>query len=183
MAIGEVIREARLQLGITQEQVGSMTYISSKTVSAIECGRRHISPEALGALVQQMDNPRLAMEAAVAITGGSYGSPWLDGKGVDLHRASVQLKTVEELQEARSSIGAVRVANRPESATAEELADVERSVMQALDARVAIDHYIAVICSEYGISMARVHRAHREKLEQRGYVRRQKETAPRGAAK
>ena len=183
MAIGEVIREARLQLGITQEQAGGIAFVSSKTISSYECGRRHIAPEVLGVLVQQLDNPRLCMEAAAQITGGAYCSPWLDGEGVDLHRTSVWAKTLEELQEAACAVAATKVANRPQRAVESELAQVRESLMQVLDARVAIDHYVAVICQEYGESIGATYKAHREKLESRGYVQRQKKTAPRGAAR
>ncbi len=183
MAIGEVIKQARIQLGITQEQAGGIAYISPKTVSAIECGRRSIAPEVLGALVRQLDNPRLSMEAAAEVTGGAYCTPWLDGEGVDLHRTSVWAKALEELQEAADAVGATRLANRPQRATEVERTQVRESLMQVLDARVAIDHYVAVICQEFGFSISATYRAHREKLEQRGYVRRKKETAPRGAAR
>lgn len=183
MAIGEVIKQARLQLGITQEQAGGIAFVSSKTISSYECGRRSIAAEVLGVLVRQLDNPRLTMEAAAEITGGAYCTPWLDGDGVDLHRTSVWAKALEELQEAVSAVGATRVANRPQRATETELAQVRESLMQVLDARVAIDHYVAIICQEYGISISATYRAHREKLENRGYVQKQKKTAHRGAAR
>lgn len=183
MAIGEAIRQARAQLGITQQDVGGIAYISPKTVSAIECGRRRIDPDVLGTLVQQLDHPRLTMEAMATVTGGAYCSPWLDGDGVDLHRTSVWAKALEELQEAAEAVAATRVANRPQRATDGEQVQVRESLMQVLDARVAIDHYVAVICQEYGVSVTETYRLHREKLESRGYVQRQKKTARRGAAR
>ena len=183
MAIGEAIRQARAQLGITQQDVGGIAYISPKTVSAIECGRRRIDPDVLGTLVQQLDHPRLTMEAVATVTGGAYCSPWLDGDGVDLHRTSVWAKALEELQEAAEAVAAARVANRPHRATEAEREQVRESLMQVLDARVAIDHYVAVVCEEYQISVGQLYQAHREKLEQRGYVRAKKRAAQSRAAR
>jgi transcriptional regulator with XRE-family HTH domain len=177
MAIGEVIREARVQLGITQEDVGGIAYISPKTVSAIECGRRRIAPEVLGELVRRLDHPRLSMEAAAEVTGGAYSTPWLDGEGVDLHRVSVWAKALEELQEAAAAVGATKLVNKPERASEAERAQVHESLMQVLDARVAVDHYVAIICQEFGLSVTAVYQSHKSKLEQRGYIRKKKRAA------
>ena len=178
MAIGDVLREARLQLGITQEQVGGIAYISPKTVSAYETGRRTVAPEVMEVLVKQLDHPRLCMEAAAAVTGGAYCSPWLDGERVDFHRVSVWAKVLEELEEAKQAVGAVCLVNYPQADDCETMQRVQESLMQLLDARVAIDHYAAVICRDFGLSISAVYQAHRVKLESRGYVKpRQKKAA------
>jgi len=178
MAIGEVLREARMQLGITQEQISGIAYVSPKTVSAYETGRRTVSPEVMEVLVKELDDPRLTMEAAATVTGGVYCSPWLDGERVDLHRASVWAKVLEELEEAMHAVGAVCLVNRPQKGDNEAIERVQESLMQLLDARVAIDHYAAVICKDFGLSITAVYQAHRRKLESRGYVKpRQKKAA------
>lgn len=178
MAIGEVLREARQQLGITQEQVGGIAYISPKTVSAYETGRRAVTPEVMEVLVKQLDHPRLCMEAAATITGGAYCSPWLDGERVDLHRVSVWAKVLEELEEAMRAVGAVCLVNHPQTDDCEAMQRVQESIMQLLDARVAVDHYVAVICRDFDLSISAVYQAHRRKLESRGYVKpRQKKAA------
>lgn len=181
LAIGDMIREARQQMGITQAAAAGVAFVSPKTVSAIECGRRGIDPSVLGALVRQLDNPRLCMEAAAEITGGAYCSPWLDGEGVDLHRTSVWAKALEELREAAETMAATRLANQPVKASEHERNQVRESLVQVLDARVAIDHYVAIVCREFGVSVTGLYREHREKLEGRGYVRARKRAAQRAA--
>lgn len=171
MSIGQALREARERRGLTQEAVGRVGYISGKMVSAIECGRRTAGPDVLERLATNLDCPRFYMEAAAQVTGGVYTSPWLDGDGVDLHRASVWAKTCEELQEAIEALSAANVVNAPQRAKEEQRQAVYHSMIQALDARVAIDHYLAVMCEEYGFSIQAVYQDHHKKLESRGYTK------------
>jgi len=171
MAIGQAIREARMKRGLTQEDAGRIGYVSGKMISAIETGRRAASPDVLERLVTAMDHPRLYMEAAAEVTGGVFASPWLDGEGVDLHRTSVWAKTCEELREAVRVVAAADVINAPSRADDAHRQMIFDSLIQALDARVAIDHYIAIMCEEYGFSVRAVHQEHRRKLEARGYVK------------
>lgn len=114
MSIGQALREARERRGLTQEATGQAGYISGKMVSAIECGRRTVGPDVLERLATKLDYPRLYMEAAAEVTGGVYASPWLDGDGVDLHRASVWAKTCEELNEAIKAVSSADVINAPQ---------------------------------------------------------------------
>lgn len=83
---------------------------------------------------------------------------------MDLHRTSVWAKTCEELNEAIKAASSADVINAPSKAD-------EAHRRQILDARVAIDHYVAVICEEYGFSILAVYQKHRQKLESRGYTK------------
>lgn len=171
MSLGQALREARERRCLTQEAVGRVGFISGKMVSAIECGRRLAGPDVLERLTTKLDHPRLYMEAAAGVTGGVYCTPWLDGDGVDLHRASVWAKTCEELNEAIKAVSGADVINAPNRADETHRQKVHYSMIQALDARVAIDHYLAVMCEEYGFSILAVYQEHRRKLESRGYVK------------
>lgn len=171
MGFGQALREARLKRGVTQQALGSEAYISDSLISDIEHGRRRGSKEVRALLVQALDYARLYMEAAEEVTGGVYCSPWLDGDGVDLHRTSVWAKAQEELQEAIKAVAAADVINSPSRADEAHRQAVWDSLMQVLDARVAIDHYVAVMCEEYGYSILAVYQEHRRKLESRGYVK------------
>ena len=179
MSIGEALRDARERLGLTQEETGRVGFISNKMISAIECGRRTAGPDVLERLATTLDDPRLYMEAAAEVTGGVYCTPWLDGEGVDLHRTSVWAKTCEELREAIKAVMDADVVNAPSRADEDHRQAVHNSMIQVLDARVAIDHYVAVMCEEYGYSIREVYEAHRLKLESRGYIRPQKKKGSR----
>lgn len=171
MDFGQALKEARLKRGVTQQALSSEAYVSDSLISDIEHGRRKGSKEIRASLVKTLDYAKLYMKAAEEITGGVYSTPWLDGDGVDLHRTSVWAKTCEELNEAIKAVSNADVINAPKRADEAHRQVVWNSLMQALDARVAIDHYIAVMCEEYGFSILKVFEEHRQKLESRGYTR------------
>jgi transcriptional regulator with XRE-family HTH domain len=171
MAIGHPLNEAPHHRGRTQEAAGQVGYVSNKMVSAIECGRRAAGPDVIERLATTLDYPKFYMEAAAEVTGRVYASPWLDGSSVDLHRTSVWAKTCEELQEAIKAVASADVVNAPSRADETHRQAIHDSIMQTLDARVAIDHYMAVMCEEYGFSILAVYQEHRQKLENRGYAK------------
>ncbi|WP_176220898.1 helix-turn-helix domain-containing protein [Cohnella massiliensis] len=177
MAVGEAIREARDKRDMTQDEVGQIGFISNKMVSAIERGTRPASADALKRMVTALDYHRLYIEAAAEVTGGVYASPWLDGESVDLHRTSVWAKMQEELEEALESAEEANIIDIPISLAEAERQEIYGSIMQALDARVAIDHYVGIICEEYKFSLLDVYREHRRKLESRGYVKGKRKSA------
>lgn len=176
--IGQVLRETREQYSLTQDQVAAIGYVSSKTISAVETGRRNLTTDLLARLTQQLDNPWLTMEAVAEVTGGAYCTPRLDGDEVDLHRASVWAKTLEELQEAQEALTRLCLVNKPRVDDGRR-EQVREALLQLLDARVAADHMIAVACCDFGLSLNGLYAEHREKLEQRGYV--QKKSRPKAA--
>jgi transcriptional regulator with XRE-family HTH domain len=170
--LGLAIKGARLNRNFTQEAVGSMGFCSGKLVSAIERGKRQASFDILGNITKELDDPRLYMEAANEVTGGVFGVSWLDGECADLHRASVKEKVIEELSEAMRAINQVRVYDNPKASKQEQKDLARKSIMESIDVYNAIAHYIAVMCNEYGFSIKELFSEHREKLIDRGYLRR-----------
>lgn len=118
---------------------------------------------------EKHNNPWVALEAAAEYTG--WGPVKLDGEMVDLHRASVAMKTKEELTEALEAIESVCVVNHPRSIREFDKQRLEESVLQAIDAIVALTQYVAVICIEYGFSWFKKWQKHRAKLQSKGFIR------------
>lgn len=180
MGVAAAIREARVRVGLKQEDLAPVTYLSPKTISAIENDRRKLPPDAAARLSQYLDDPRVYMEVAEEVTGGVFVSPWLDGE-VDLHRSSIRFKLLEELEEILGAMKAVpEMVNARSGDQLTEGAKVrlKETMLQALDARVAIDHFVAVTCSTYGFSVRQLYRDHRRKLEGRRYIK--KRNLPEG---
>lgn len=173
---GDALREAHESMGLTQEAVGAIGYVSGKMISAIECGRRNAAPDTMQRITAALDNPRLYLEAAEEITGGVFATPWLDGD-VDLHRTSVWAKVIEELEEAKVTVEGTKVINKKLDASTKS--QVLESMIQVLDARVAIDHYISVMCTEYGFSVKEVFEEHKDKLQKKGYIKIDKKKSAR----
>lgn len=168
--IGTVIKEAREFNGITQKDLGKESLLSPKTISAIETGRRDITNENLKIICKELNDPRLYFEAASEITGDVFAIHWLNGN-VDLHRACVKDKVVEELCEAVKAINLTQIYKQPTCCTAEDKKEVEKSIQETIDVFNATAIYIAVMCREYSLDIKEMFRIQKEKLLKRGYLK------------
>lgn len=174
MSIGQALREARLERRSTQRSLAERAFISDSLLSDYENGKKSMPQDLMTTLGSQLDNPRLFLEMVAAVTGGVYSSPWLDGD-VDLHRVSVWAKTIEELHKGLEALGAAKaIIVPPDSLGEEQKAIVQDSLMQVVNTRVWIDHYIAVSCREYGISVSSLFKHIRLELENQGLLKARK---------
>jgi len=148
VSIGAVIEQICLAKNLTQKELGNIGNISPKTVSAIKLGRRNAAKDVLNSWAEKLDCPRLYLEMVHEAGGGVYGTKWLDGENVDLHRMSVFTKVNEELKEALEALEVTErlIINYPGRTSDEEKTKIKEVLMQCLDARVAIDTLVAVKC-------------------------------------
>jgi len=170
MALSTAMERAMAEWGYTQEELGEELGLSRQAISHYKTGRRRMPPDVAARLVEKLDDGFVAMEIAAAYTGGAWVRE-LDGEHVDLHRAAVHAKTQEELREALDAIQRVCVAAPPRAMSREQLRELGEALIQAIDAIVALAHYVAVICREYGFSWVELWRQHFRKLKARKYVR------------
>lgn len=168
--LGTAIKEARGRLGITQADLAENCYLSDKTISAIETGRRGINTDTLKYICKRLDNPRTYLEAIDNWGEGIFTPHWLDGQAADLHRASVKEKTIEELSEAIRAINLVKTYKNPDTCGQEERKVIERSIQETIDAFNACAIYVAIICEEFGFSVKDEFNIQRQKLIERGYM-------------
>lgn len=175
MSIGAVIEEICQTKGLTQKELGSIGNISPKTVSAIKTGRRNAAKDVLYSWAEKLDSPRVYLEMVREVGGGVYGTRWLDGENVDLHRTSVFMKTSEELKEALEALESMEkyIINHPNRIGEDEKVQIKEALLQCLDARVAIDTLVAVKCDTYGLSVRSLFYEHQHKLKQRGYIKKE----------
>lgn len=171
MAISQAVQEARVMQGRTQDAIAEAIFISKKTVSAIETGRRS-NPETLGMVAKALDDPRVWMELAAEVTEGAFVPVWLDGQRVDLHRSTVKAKTIEELQEAINALQSLDLIRTPdpERESEEERQQRHAVKMQLADAFQAIATMLAVFCRDYKESAIETYRQHRRKLQEQGHI-------------
>jgi transcriptional regulator with XRE-family HTH domain len=162
-------REARKQIGKTQLQMSMDLFESREAISQQENGRYRVQPNVAQYFAKEHNDPWVAIESAAEYTG--WGPVKLDGDAVDLHRSSVRSKTYEELEEAIQAIEKVRLANKPKYIQEFEKQTLEKSILEAIDAIVALTHYVAVVCKDYGFSWIKMWSKHRMKLKSRGYVK------------
>jgi DNA-binding XRE family transcriptional regulator len=163
------VKEARKNANMTQQQLSFELFESRESISHQENGRYRVQPNISKYFAEKHNNPWVALEAAAEYTG--WGPVKLDGEMVDLHRASVAMKTKEELTEAIEAIESVCVANHPRSIRDFDKQHLEEAILQAIDAIVALTQYVAVICIEYGFSWLKMWQKHRAKLQAKGFIR------------
>lgn len=169
--IGGVIKEARELKGISQKELGKGSCLSYKTISAIETGRRPVTQENLKNICNELDDPRVYMEAIKETCGDVFSVYWLDGECADLHRASVKEKVIEELSEAIRAINLTKVYKNPKCLNGEELRIVEKSIQETIDVYRAAALYIAVMCREFGLDIKSMFGIQTQKLIERRYLR------------
>jgi DNA-binding XRE family transcriptional regulator len=165
-------KAARKEAGITQlEMTFDEYYGSRESVSQQENGRYQVQPELSTYYVEKHNNPWVAFEAAAEYVG--WGPVKLDGEAVDLHRTTISLKTKEELEEALEAMleASKKLTVNPQSIDQIEINVIEKSVHECVDAITALNHYVAAICKEYGISWVKVWTQHKMKLIQRRFLK------------
>jgi DNA-binding XRE family transcriptional regulator len=168
----EAAKMARKDAGITQLELTFDEYYGSReSVSQQENGRYQVQPELSKYYAEKHNNPWVAMEAAAEYT--NWGPVHLDGDAVDLHRTTVSLKTKEELEEALASMleASRRLTINPHVVDQIDKAVIEKSIQESIDAITALNHYVAVLCNEYGISWAKMWTQHKLKLIQRRFIK------------
>lgn len=181
MSVGTALKAARERVGLRQVDVGRTIYLSDKTISAYEAGRRRVPKHTAPRLALELDDPRLYMEMTEELCGGVMAPIYLDGENVDLHRASVRDKCVEELSEGIEALAKARAMVNARSG--DQLNDIDRQQLkkalhELVEAQTAIGMMIAVICETYGFSVAEVYKQHRQELAAKGYISGQKKKAP-----
>src|SRR5690625_5234254 len=109
-------------------------------------------------LAKHFDCPRVYKQLHETLASMVFVHRWLDGEMVDLHRSSVRVKTLEELDEAIEALKGFDLVNRPLNITD---ADRERLIndlfFPLLGAEGAIEIMVSILCEEYGISPAEVY--------------------------
>ncbi|MCT8978684.1 helix-turn-helix domain-containing protein [Clostridium sp. CX1] len=169
--IGVAIREARELKGITQRELAQLSFLSDKTISAVETGKRALTLESLDFICNELNDPRVYLESTNKVCNGVFGVQWLDGEAADLHRASVKEKVMEELSEAIRAINSIKTYKNPKICSKEEMEDNRYSIQQAIDAFNATGIYIAVMCRECGFDIKEMFEDNRGKLIQRKYLK------------
>lgn len=169
--IGVAIREARETKGITQKQLAQLSFLSDKTISAVETGKRVLTLENLDFICSELNDSRLYLESTNKVCDGVFGVHWLDGEAADLHRASVKEKVVEELSEAIRAINSIKTYKNPKACSKEEIEANKFSIQQTIDAFNASGIYIAVMCRECGFDVREMFDTNKQKLIEREYLK------------
>ncbi|MFL0198328.1 helix-turn-helix domain-containing protein [Clostridium sp. WILCCON 0269] len=170
--IGVAIKEAREERGMTQEELGQISFLSNKTISAIETGRRSLTRDNLKTICKKLDDPRIYFQAASEVTEDVFRLNWLDGEAADLHRAAVREKVLEELDEAVQAITVIKTYKNPKTCSRKDIEDIVQSIQETIDVYNASAIYIAVMCKAFNLDIREMFKVQKEKMINKGYIKR-----------
>jgi transcriptional regulator with XRE-family HTH domain len=175
LSIAEVIIREAKQNGLKQNDMAALLHRSKQGISAAKTGRRDLSIDELLTLAEASGSGKAYM-VAVHDKTPVFTSPYLDGEMVDHHRCSVLSKTIEELQEALEAAESIQkhIINSPRPGDEVQARSVKDSLLQLLDARVAIDHIITALSETYELNIAGLFAEHERKLAAKGYLKKKK---------
>lgn len=168
----------RKRLKVSQEEFGQIGGVSHDAISKAERGKGRIQPDVARNIAMKTNSARLYLSLIEEATGGVFGFPYLDGERVDLHRASVRSKLLEELREAINAVEVVDATNIPNLSDDLYMQRVRYSIMQVLDAYVASGHYIFRMVEEHGWTLGEIFDEHHMKLITKGYHKPDKNKKP-----
>lgn len=149
MAIGQfgpALEQALKRSGDTREKAGLIVNADASLVGKIARGSRKASKPVMRAAVEHYDDGQLFLAAAAEVTGGA-SAPWLDN--VDLHRASVLIKTLEEMREVLDASGLAPISKTNEQINDTERQRIKRLLMETVEAITALTHLAAVLCKVF----------------------------------
>ncbi|OMD64633.1 transcriptional regulator [Paenibacillus odorifer] len=171
MAIGQfgpALEQALKLSGDTREKAGLIVHADASLIGKIARGTRKASKPVMRAVIEHYDDGQLSLAAAADVTGGAF-APWLDN--VDLHRASVLFKTIEEMQEVLEASGQAPISKTNEQITDAERHQIKQLLMESVEAITALTHLVAVICKEYSFSWLGTWKEHRAELKAKKYLK------------
>ncbi|GGF77498.1 hypothetical protein GCM10010912_23200 [Paenibacillus albidus] len=154
--------------GHTLAQAGRIANVDGSQVGKIIKGSRKATDPVMRAAAEHYDDGQLFLAAAAEVTGGAF-TPWLDN--VDLHRASVLFKTIEEMQEVLDASKQAAITKTNAQINETERQQIKRLLMETVEAITALTHLAAAICKEYSFSWLGTWKEHRAELRAKNYVK------------
>lgn len=171
MSIGQfrpALQEVLKRTGDTRSKAGAVAHVDASMIGKIVNGARKPSKEVMATTSEHYDDGQLYIAAAGEITKGAF-VPWLNN--VDLHKSSVHLKTVEEIQEALDALNKAPITKTKEQLVDGDLKQIKAALMESIEAITALTHYVAILCKEYCFSWMGVWKEHRANLKSKKYMK------------
>ncbi|EHB50079.1 XRE family transcriptional regulator [Paenibacillus sp. FSL W7-1279] len=171
MAIGQfgpALEEVLKRKGETRGAAGAAAHVDASLIGKIIKGTRKPSEEVMASTTTHYDDGQLYIAAAGEVTGGAF-APWLNN--VDLHRASVLIKSIEEIKEVLAISGQAPISKTNEQIDESERQQIKRLLMETVEAITALTHLAAVLCKEYSFSWLATWKEHRSMLKAKKYMK------------
>lgn len=164
--LNEVMKEMRE--GETQQQLAMNLNVARETISAYENGRARLPQDISQKMMEKKQNPWFAFAIRNEYT--KTGPMRLNGPNFDPHRSAVREKTIEEVEEVLGTLKAFSFAKPLQNISDWERPKVDLLAEHIVEAVTALEHTLAVLCEEAGLSYNEVWNRHYIELKSKGYV-------------
>lgn len=170
--VGQVLRDVRMQNGLTQADVGEIAFLDHSMVSSVERGKRRLPRDAARRLTPVLDNGFFALAVASDATDGAM-VPVLNGDLVDISLPAFWLSAKKEAREKLEALQAtVALAIQPPGSLASaEVDQLVAAMREVADALTASANLLAAACTRHPISWTRFWADYRADLQRRRLVR------------
>lgn len=170
MTIGKVFAEGRKRAGLSQKDLSEKdgVHYSKEAIGKAELGTRNLPKELYPKLAGAIDDPQTYFGVWEETTG-FVSIPYLDGAGI-VHQSAamvhfVRTETVEAIEHVEKTCWFKPSDQRSEL----EKEEVQRVIMELLDAATSMLNLVAALCKENGFSMKAVFRQWRVSLKAKKY--------------
>lgn len=172
--IGEVLREERERLGLSQLEVATAIHVDRSLISHWERGTMRIPHEMACKVIKALRSHKLRAQVCFECEASALTMPYLDL--VDMHPMTVVHVVIEELEEAVEALRVLRLANKlsGDQLAPEDKEDMEHAGEQIVDLLAGLQTILASWHEWYGFDVDRQAIKGYEKLFQRGYATRQR---------
>ena len=168
--LGEILREERERVGLTQRELASTACVDRANISRYENGVVPIPHDVLCRAVKVMGSHKLRAQVCFECEASALTMPYLDL--VDMHPMTVVSVVIEELEEAAQALRALRLANKrtAEHLSNEDKLSMEFAAEQVIDLIAAIHTLLAAWYEWYGFDVDRQAIKGYKKLFEKGYA-------------
>ncbi|MGI6532624.1 MAG: helix-turn-helix domain-containing protein [Bacillota bacterium] len=172
--LGEILREERTRRGLSQLQLARACNVDRSMISNYEHSKAVIPHDVVCRAIKALESNKLRAQACFECQISTLTMPYLDL--VDMHPMTVITVLVEELEEAKAALMALRLANKRTAGdlTAQDLEAMSEAGEQVIDLLAAINTLLGGWHEWYGFDVDRQAIKGYEKLFQRGYATRQR---------
>lgn len=152
----------------TQQQMAMELNVSREAVTKYEGGTRNIPQDVAQNLMTKFEDPWFAFALRNEYT--KTGPMRLNGPNFDGHRSAVREKTIEEVKEVLGTLEAFSFAKPLQNISEWERPKAKLLAEHIIEAVTALEHTLAVLCDEAGLSYNEEWQEHYTQLKVKGYL-------------
>ncbi|UOE54943.1 helix-turn-helix domain-containing protein [Cytobacillus oceanisediminis] len=168
MAIGEEMAAARKRQGITQLDLSQKVSYSRESIAKFETGTRKLPRDMYPTVTQQIDDPEFYFETWGETTG-FVSIPYFNGDHIDKHPASMVYLVTKETEEAMHHLDNLNWGKPAKAYTQEEMTQLEKALLENLDAAASMINMVASLSKTHGFSMKSLFQKWQVSLKARKY--------------